>query len=112
MRGIFVDYVEVGNRIAKKRKDLGLTQEELAAETGLEQNTIAKIEKFGVGLSMESLLAICKVLKVDPNYVLCGTEKNFDAVKIVADKLHILDNQEHLEIVSGLIDIMANIDKS
>ena len=109
---IFIDYVEVGKRIAERRKNLGLTQEKLAAKIGLERNTIAKIEKSGVGISVESLLAICKVLKVDPNFILCGTEKNFDIVDLVAGKLHILVKDEHLEIVSGLIDVMSNVGKS
>jgi len=107
-----VDFIEVGKRIAKMRKNVGLTQEKLAEKVGLERNTIAQVEKGGLGLSLESVLAICKVLKIDTNYLLSGVVKNFDEVERVAEKLHILQKQEYLGMISGFIDVIADVAKS
>ena len=107
---VFIDFGEVGKRISARRGLLDMSQKELAAEVGLDQSSISKIEVSGVGLSAESILAICKALKVEPNYLLCGIEASSSMVEKVSDKVSILTNEEHLKILSGNIDVMANID--
>ena len=110
MGKVFIDFVEVGKRIATRRKLLNISQKDLAERVGLEPNTISKIESSGGGLSVESLMSISKVLKVDPNYVLCGTEVTTDVIGKIAGKLNVLNNPRDLELLSGFIDVMANTD--
>ena len=110
MGKIFVNYKDVGKRISKRRSLLKITQEKLAEKVGLETNTIAKIESQGAGVSVEALVSISAVLRVTPNYLLSGSEMNCSMVEKVAGKLNVLSNEEHLKIVSGLIDVITNLD--
>ena len=110
MSKVFIDFTEVGKRIAERRKLLNMQQKELAEKCGLEPNTITKIETSGTGLSVETLASMCKALEVAPNYLLCGAEAGLADIEKVAEKFHILTNPEHIKIISGLIDVMANVD--
>ena len=107
---VFIDFGEVGKRIATRRKLVDISQKDLAERVGLEPNTISKIESSGAGLSIESLMSISKILGVVPNYVLCGTEVTTDIVGKVAEKLNVLNNSRDLELLSGFIDVMSNTD--
>ena len=108
---VFIDSGEVGKRIAARRKHLELLQKDLAERAGLEPNTISKIESSGAGLSVESLMSICKTLKISPNHILCGAEVTIDVAEKVASKLNILNNTRDLELLSGFIDVMADTAK-
>lgn len=57
----------MGKRIAKLRKDRGLTQEQLSAMTGLDRANIAKIERGRYNTGIDIIGKICDALgcKID-----------------------------------------------
>lgn len=57
--------IKIGRRIAEIRKQRGLTQDEIAKLTGLQQVNISKIETGKYNVSIDILNKICKVLAVE-----------------------------------------------
>jgi DNA-binding XRE family transcriptional regulator len=55
----------IGSWIQHLRKLEGVTQKQVAAELGMEQSTLSKIESGKRNFSAVTLLLICKFLKVD-----------------------------------------------
>lgn len=51
--------------LKKARKNLGLTQKEVASKIGIKANSYARIERGNAKPSFDRLKAICKVLKID-----------------------------------------------
>ena len=57
-----IDYEALGKRIAKRRKVLNLTQEDVAEAAGLSNNFISNIENNYSIPSIDSLLRICEAI--------------------------------------------------
>lgn len=64
----------IGARIRARRKDVGLTQEKLGAETGRSFQQIQKYEKGQDRISAAVLLQIAGVLRVPVSYFFEGLE--------------------------------------
>ncbi len=58
----------IGSKILSRRAELGYTQDFLSKRMSIPQNTISNIEKGKGGLSIERLIHISQILKVDLNY--------------------------------------------
>lgn len=67
---ISYDKIIVGNRIREYRDKLGLTQEALAERIERSWRLVADLERGAVGMSMDTLFALCNVLRVTPNDLL------------------------------------------
>ncbi len=57
-------FLKIGMLIREKRLELGLTQEELALKVGMNQPDISKIEEGRKNITLETLVRLCKVLKI------------------------------------------------
>ena len=68
------DTHEIGNRLLAARKKAGLTQAELAERARLADRTYADIERGEANMRVETLLRICRVLKITPDMVLTYDE--------------------------------------
>ena len=60
----------IGNNLLAKRKQLGLTQAEVAEAAGLSDRTYADIERGSANMRTETLIRICRALRVTPNDIL------------------------------------------
>lgn len=67
---LLFDRHKIGDKLFSYRKRLGLTQAEVAEAAELSDRTYADIERGNVNMRTETLLAICKVLRITPNEVL------------------------------------------
>ncbi len=63
---------QIGKRIYQKRKELGLTQEELADRSGLSQSFLTCIERGEKGLGFDSIIRISCALETSTDYLLMG----------------------------------------
>ena len=63
---------QMGNRIADRRKELSMTQENLAEAVGLSLQSISCIELGKKGVRPENLIKICEILDVSSDYLLLG----------------------------------------
>ena len=70
----------IGSRIAQKRKDLGLTQEELAQQLGVSSQAVSKWENDISCPDISLLPALAKALGCTTDALLSGKE---DAVRVV-----------------------------
>lgn len=68
------DRAAVGVRIQEKRKNLHITQERLAEMVDKSLRLIAEVERGAAGMSIETMLQVCKALKTTPNDLLLPQE--------------------------------------
>ena len=73
------DKAAVGSRIREKRLAMHLTQEKVAEKLELSIRTVTDIERGIVGMSIETLLSLCDVLKVTPNDLLLPSNHSEDS---------------------------------
>lgn len=59
-------YKLIANYFKNRRKELGYTQEELAAKVGLNRDTIIKFEKCEHWVGLKQYLLICEALHLFP----------------------------------------------
>jgi transcriptional regulator with XRE-family HTH domain len=62
----------VGTNLRCRRKELDLTQAELAEKTGMTQPTIAAIEREKAFPSIQVLLKLAEILKTSPSALLAA----------------------------------------
>ncbi len=94
--------IDMGNRIMKKRKELGLTQEKLAEAMELSLQSISCIELGKKAIRPENLFKLCRTLDVSADYILTG-EKTVCQLDGINKKLATL-NEDDYQIVETLID--------
>lgn len=59
-------YLDIlGNRIRARRRDLGMSQEGLAHEAGLDRSYVGRIERGEHNLTFSALVKICRAIKCD-----------------------------------------------
>lgn len=66
------DRKAVGSEIRKRRLALGLTQEQAAEKIDRALRFYSRIELGDVGMSVDTLLEICALLKISPDALLIG----------------------------------------
>ncbi len=99
-------YTKMGKRIVACRKQLNISQEYLAEQTGLSVQAVSTAERGTKALRPENLLKISRTLGVSADYLLSGetTEDNL-RFSAIADKLKLL-SEEQIQAVLNLIDVM------
>lgn len=98
--------VNMGVRIAQRRKELRLTQEQLAEKMGVSLQTISCIELGKKAIRPENLANLCTHLDITSDYILYGKRNNQQMNDTVA-KLSTLDSEAY-RTVQGLIDLLYN----
>ncbi len=90
-----IDVIEIGKRIESARKELNLTQEELAKELGLNKSTIQRYETGQVQrIKLPVIAAMAKILNVSPDWLSNKSEnkkQNLQTNKefLNKDKIHL-----------------------
>lgn len=64
----------VGERIRKKRRQIGLTQQELAKQIHRAYKYYQDIERGTCGMSIETMLALASILHISLDYLIYGDE--------------------------------------
>lgn len=86
MEGTNEFYNEMGKRIVKRRKQLGLSQEEVAARADVSPQMLSTAERGSKSILSENLMKISKALDVTADYLLTGRTVDADA-DIISKKL-------------------------
>lgn len=90
------------NRIEKRRKELGISQEELAGLVGYkEKSSISHIEKGHKDIPQSKIMAFAKALKTTPSYLMDG----YDLETIYNQILNMNDFDQML-LINRLIKLM------
>ena len=70
-KSIFADpYIEIVERLIERRKDLGMTQWDLANAYGEDQSFISRIERFQRRLDVYEYTVFCRILQIEPGEIL------------------------------------------
>lgn len=96
--------VNMGVRIAQRRKELHLTQEQLSEKMGLSLQSISCIELGKKAVRPENLANLCNYLDVTADYVLYG-KRNEQQMHDTVVKLSSL-SPEAYRIVQDLINLL------
>ena len=101
-----IDYKALGERIAKRRKVLNMTQDDVAEATGLSNNHISNIENSHSIPSIDTLIRICDAIDTTPNYLLLGiaahTDAEDDLRHQISQRLKLCD-QKKLKLIERFI---------
>lgn len=99
-----MDQEKIGRFIASCRKELNLTQEQVAEKLGVSNKTVSRWEN-GNGFPDVSLLQpLCELLNISVNELLVGEkipEDNYrkkveeSTIRILEETCHILENSQH-----------------
>lgn len=90
-----LDYAEIGKRIARRRKQLGLKQSEVEERADLSYKYLSNIERSISIPSTEVLMRIAIALDTTPDEFLVGTVRQTDDEwKNVAEILHNFDKKQ------------------
>ena len=100
-----VDYKELGRRVAARRHELGLKQWQVNEMAGLSDKYLSNIERATSVISIDVLMKLCDALRTTPDYLLLGTEINYerDYIKEINNKADGL-SPEQAKLVLSLMD--------
>ena len=73
---------EMGQRIVKKRKQMGLSQEDLAARADVSPQMLSTAERGSKSILSENLLKISRALGVTADYLLTGRMVDADVTAL------------------------------
>lgn len=96
--------VNMGLRIAQRRKELHWTQEQLAEKMGVSLQTVSNIELGKKAARPENLANLCMHLDISSDYILYG-KRNEQQVSDTVAKLSSLDSEAY-NTVQNLIDLL------
>ncbi len=74
MKSNSYNFVLTGERIRQARKARRYTQAEVAEMINMSSKNFSQLERGMTGISISSLIALCKCLDVSSDYILFGTE--------------------------------------
>ncbi|MBR5948299.1 MAG: helix-turn-helix transcriptional regulator [Clostridia bacterium] len=92
---------DLGNRIYERRRELNMTQKELAEAVELSIQSISSIELGKKAVRPENLVNICRTLDVSADYLLFGkrSEKQLEPVAEMISRL----GSDDLELLKTII---------
>lgn len=99
---------EIGSRINARRKELRLTQEQLAEQMDVSIQMISNLELGKKAIRPENLVKICGILDVSTDYILRGEHSESELTQLTEKISHL--STEHQKIIEMLIDsLLGNI---
>lgn len=93
---------EMGERILVRRKQLCMTQEELAEAAGVTPQMVSTAELGKKALRPSNIIKICTALEVSPDYLLLGRISDTDH-SILAKKIACLSPEQY-RYLENIID--------
>lgn len=93
---------EIGARINACRKELAMTQEELAENMEVSIQMISNLENGRKAIRPENLVKLCKCLNVSADYILCGIRAKWEIEEFL-DKYSRL-SVKNQQLVEMLVD--------
>ena len=85
------DYKETGKRIRARRREMEITQEQVAERAGVSTSFIGHIERGEKVASVETLAALSAALDMDLNYMILGVCRSNENKTIIEEIEAILD---------------------
>lgn len=87
-------------RIRQARENMGYTREKFAEKLDVSVSYLAELERGKTGISVKMLVKVCNVLGLSADYVLFGTERTEDSMRL--DSIHRID-PKYLSLLDKMI---------
>lgn len=100
------NYPEMGARIRLRRKELHLTQYQLAEKLNISNNHLSSIENGKQAPSLDMFIRICDTLDTRPDYLLLGSVHADNVPQNIMDNL-LLCNEKDLGFIDHMIEYMV-----
>lgn len=88
-----VDLVEIGKRIQGRRKQMGLTQEQLADKMDVSIQMVSNLERGNKSVRIENLIKLSEILNISTDYILTGKETAED-MQVLIEQMTSLSQKE------------------
>ena len=98
--------VNMGARIALRRKELHLTQEQLAEKMGISLQSISCIELGKKAIRPENLANLCTCLNVSADYILYGKRSETQMNELLS-KISML-NQKEYDSIQTIVNLLLD----
>ena len=96
-------------RIREARERKGLTREKFAEMLDVSVSYLAELERGKTGISVKMLIKVCNCLGLSADYILFGTERTEDRMRL--DSINRIDNK-YLplldSVISRLLELSGN----
>lgn len=90
-----LDYTEIGKRIARRRRKLGLTQAKVEEKADLGDKYLSSIERAISIPSTEVIMRLAIALDTTPDEFLVGTaRREGERWKDIAERLRVMDDKQ------------------
>lgn len=93
----YVDYKEVGKRIAARRRELGLKQWQVEQKADLCFKYLSNIERGMTVISIDVLMKLCDVLETTPNALLLDTatsDNDNDYLRSIINRVYQMSSKQ------------------
>ncbi len=97
-----MDLREIGKRIHDRRKQMGLTQEQLAEKMNVSIQMVSNLERGNKAIRIENLIRLSKILEASTDYLLTGRETAGDIQGLAARMGRLPENNR--KMIEVLID--------
>ena len=96
-------------RIRKAREDMGYTREQFAEKLDVSVSYLAELERGRTGISVKMLIQVCNVLGLSSDYVLFGSQRAGDELRL--DAIHRID-EKYLPLLDRMIEELLALGSS
>lgn len=96
-------------RIQKAREDMGYTREQFAEKLDVSVSYLAELERGRTGISVKMLIKVCNVLGLSSDYVLFGSQRTEDELRL--DAIHRIDGK-YLPLLDRMIEELLSLGSS
>ena len=92
----------IGKRISERRKQLGLTQEQIAENMDVSIQMISNLERGNKAIKIDNLIKISGILGISTDYILTGKHSD-DDIREITGKISFL-NESDFEMINMIVD--------
>ena len=100
---------EIGMRVSARRKEMHLTQEQIAEKMDVSVQMVSNLELGRKAIRPENLVKICAILGVSADYILTGNHSDKELLEL-SHKVAKLSSK-HQWIIEQLVDSLIDNDK-
>lgn len=95
---------DIGVRTCQRRRELGLTQEQVSERMDVSVQMISNLELGKKAIRPENLIKLCRILEVSADYILTGKKTESDMSAITAKVSRLTSHEQCL--VEMLVDAL------
>ena len=100
-------YIPMGQRMKARRKELKISQGQLAEDVGISNNHISSIETGKETPSLDTFVRICNGLKVTPDYLLLGCMHSNNISQNIIDSMRLCDEHD-IQMLQAYVEMFVN----